>query len=326
VIRTVWTFPGQLTEYVGMTEGLLAGASCLRENLEMASSLLGEDLAAICAEGPDSLLRRDDVAAAAVVASGVTCARELGRRGFQPDGTLGYSLGLYTAAAASRAISLEDALRLVISVAREGEAWFPPGRMAMGFVTGVRLSRLEAELADVLADGEIAVTNVNTPAQIVLAGEADALDAALTRLRPQAMRCERLRITRPYHSPWMEPVAAMARELCRDLEVLAPSVPLFDHKDGSRLESAEAVRRRLSEQLVTRVDWNASIRALLGAGARTFVEAPPGSSTTRMVRWIERDAGAVALDQTEDRERFFADRCAAGPRGGGGAGREQGIR
>lgn len=324
-MRTVWTFPGQLTEYVGMTSGLLSGSDALDRNLGLASGLLGEDLAAICARGPEALLHRDDVAAAAVVAVGAASAEDLEKRGFRPDAILGYSLGLYTAAAASGAIALEDALRIVIAIAGEGDQCFPRGQMSMGFVTGIRIARLESELAEALGAGEIAITNINTPAQIVLAGETGALDAALARVRPAAMRCERLQIGRPYHSRWMEPVSRAIRGLCAGIAVSIPHIPLFDHHGGEQLESPETVRERLWAQLVTRLDWNASVRALAAAGVSLFVEMPPGSSTTRMVRWIARDVAAVALDQSDDRERFLAGGFAAGAQGGPGAW-ERGVR
>jgi len=109
---------------------------------------------------------------------------------------------------------------------------------------------------------------------------------------------------------------AIARAVERatgDLDVAAPRIPLFDHRDGAQLETAEAVRERLSGQLTSRLDWSAAIGRLFSEGVSVFVEMPPGSSTTRMVRWIARDATAFALDQADDRERFLAR---AGPPGG----------
>ena len=323
-MRTVWTFPGQLTEYVGMSAGLLSSSQILARNFELASDLVGEDLARICAHGPEAMLHRDDIAALAVVTVGASSAAELSARGFRPDAILGYSLGLYTAAVAAGAIALEDALRIVLTIAGAGDRHFPPGRMTMGFVTGMRVAKLEAALAAPLAQGVLAITNVNTPAQVVLAGETSALVAALDAVRPEAMRCERLQISRPYHSPWMAPVAEAVRDLCEGMEVRVPRTSLHDHKDGVRIETAEALRARLSEQLLTRLDWPASVRRLYGVDARLFVEMPPGSSTTRMVRWIERDAAALAIDQATDCERFLADGPPAGL-GGNAAVRERGT-
>src|SRR6185295_3548322 len=103
--------------------------------------------------------------------------------------------------------------------------------------------------------------------------------------------------------------------LCETIDVSAPRTPLFDHRGGSRLTTAEDVRARLSGQLTTRLDWAASIGRLAAQGASVFVEMPPGASTTRMVRWLARDATAFAIDQPDgarpdrcaaDRERFLA--------------------
>ena len=307
MIRTIWTFPGQLTEYVGMAKGgLVEGSAALARNLAAASELLGRDLGRLCREGPEALLKRDENAALAVVAVGAAAAEDLRRSGVSPDGVLGYSLGLYTAAAATRAIGLDTALRIVLAIAREGERAFASGDMAMGFVTGLKLSTLEAAIGDVLQAGEIAITNINSQAQLVLAGHGAALEAALARVRPRAIRCERLPIRRPYHSRWMAPVVEAVESICAGVEVSPPDLPLYDHRDGAKLETAEAVRRRLSGQLTSRLDWNASVSRLVADGASVFVEMPPGSSTTRMVRWIARDAICLSIDEPGDRARFLA--------------------
>ena len=314
-IRSVWTFPGQLTEYVGMGGGLLEGSRTFAERLEAASDLAGIDLDRVCRQGPEAMLHRDDCAALAVVAAGTAAAEELGASGYAPDGMIGYSLGLYTAAAAAGAISYESAFRIVLTIAGAGDEHFPPGEMGMGFVTGLSLASLEEILRDALDTGSIAVTNINSQAQIVIAGRTDELDRALEQVRPRAIRCERLPISRPYHSRWMEPVALAVRRLVASIDVADPRVPLFDHRDGSRLATSAEVRERLAQQLTTRVDWAASIERLAGQGASVFVEMPPGTTTTWMVRWIARDAIAFAVDpsagtrpdpRAADRERFLA--------------------
>lgn len=323
-MRFVWTFPGQLTEHVGMGGGLLEGSRALAERLEAASQLCGLDLARVCREGPEATLRRDDCAALAVVSAGTAAAEDLRGLGYAPDGMIGYSLGLYTAAVASGAISYETAFRIVLTIAGEGEAHFPPGEMAMGFVTGLRLATLEEALREALEAGVLEITNVNSQAQIVIAGRPADVDRALETVRPRAIRCERLPISRPYHSRWMAPVARAVETLAATLEVADPVLPLFDHRDGMPLATAGEVRARLSGQLTTRLDWAGSIGHLAGEGADVFVEMPPGTSTTRMVRWIARDATAFAIDPSSDvrsdpraadRERFLAG--AIGRREGG---------
>lgn len=308
MVRTVWTFPGQLTEYVGMTEApWLRDSPRLHHGLAFASEILGRDLAGLCREGPELELHRDECAAAAVVALGAAAFDQLAREGMEPDAVLGYSLGLYTAAVATEAISLESALELVITIAREGDRVFAGGEMGMGFVTGLKMSTLSATIGDLLEAEEIDVTNVNSQAQIVLAGRASVVETALARVRPHAIRCERLPISRPYHSRWMAPVARRIQEMSAAIELRAPRIPLLDHRDGSPIVSAETLRNRLASQLTTRLDWNASITRLVSEGARLFLEMPPGATTTRMARWIARDATCLALDLPADRDRLFSD-------------------
>lgn len=304
--RTVWTFPGQLTEYVGMPQSdWLRGSRRLEESLTLASEALGRDVTKICREGPEVELRRDDCAAAAVVAVGVSAAGDLLEEGLRPDAVLGYSLGLYSAAVVAGALPLEAALRLVIAIAREGDRVFAGETMIMGFVTGLKLKTLESAIGDLLDAGDVAVTNVNSQAQIIVAGRGSAVEAALTRVRPQAIRCERLPISRPYHSRWMAPVARSVQQICASIDVRAPRLPLLDHRDGAPLTTAEVVRERLGSQLTSRLDWSASIVRVVAEGATLVLEMPPGATTTRMTRWIARDTTCLALDLPGDRERLF---------------------
>jgi malonyl CoA-acyl carrier protein transacylase len=113
----------------------------------------------------------------------------------------------------------------------------------------------------------------------------------------------------------MVPVARAVEALAATIEVRDPQVALFDHHGGDRLATAAEVRSRLSAQLTTRLDWATSIERLVAAGASVFVEMPPGTTTTRMVRWIARDAIAFAIDpspgprpdpRAADRARFLA--------------------
>ncbi len=311
--RTVWTFPSQLAGGAGMADrGLLRGSGILRRNLAAASEIAGRDMERLVREGPAEALREGETGSLAVLTVGASAAAELLGSGPPPDGMLGYSLGIYTAAAASGALRFEDALRIVSAIEREGARVFPRGEWAMAFVTGMKAASLESLIDGQAGGGEVALAILNTPAQLVLAGRREALARILEAARPRAMRCELLAIAKPYHSRWMAPVVERTRALLETVEVADPAHALLNPSGGGPLANAAAVRERLAAQLGERLDWVACVARLAAEGFDRWVELPPGATTTRMVRWIAREAEAVALDEDAGSARPAAGRGRAG--------------
>ncbi|AUH44418.1 condensation domain-containing protein [Streptomyces sp. CMB-StM0423] len=221
--RTVLVFTGQGSQYTGMAAGAYRAYPEFRAWLDQADALLRDELPTgllDCMFRPElaDALARTDVAAAAIVAVQLGLLRVLRRYGITPDTVFGHSVGEFCAAAAAGAVSDEDALRLV---ARRGVLMAErtrPGAMLAVRSAADPADGWGADAVAALADEtpDVCVAVHNSPRDLVLSGDADAVAGLETRLEAAGLKCRRLRTSHAFHSGLLAPMAddfAAAAEL-----------------------------------------------------------------------------------------------------------------
>ena len=178
--KTVYMFPGQGSQSVGMRSKLGAMTEEQKELFSTADYVLGFHLSVLIDEGPDEELTRTSNTQPALLVMGVAFARGLDDRGHRADIVMGHSLGEYTALVHGGVIEFKDAVRIV---RRRGELMEKavkntPGKMAA--VIGAERAKVEALIAECAKDGVIEITNFNSPVQVVLSGETAAVNRAVS--------------------------------------------------------------------------------------------------------------------------------------------------
>jgi [acyl-carrier-protein] S-malonyltransferase len=280
-------FSGQLAESIGMGRDFWEADPEARDLFALTSARCGRDLEKILFEGPAEALHENLAAQAGVYLVSTLAARELERRGVRPAATAGYSLGNYAAMVASRAISYEDALDVLIAVWRETERLGIRG--SMGAVVGARRDAVEEVCAASRERGRpVWIGNVNASTQFVLTGSPDAVEDALVALAPKSLTVLRLSMSWPIHSPLMDPVAravAPVVEACRSIR--DPAVPYYG-PDGRRARTGERVRELLGTEFIHPTLWNDTYEAMVADEIRSFLEVGPGDMLSKMARWIDR--------------------------------------
>src|SRR5256884_2552954 len=189
-----FVFPGQGSQYVGMGKALFDVSEPARRVFKRADEILGFALTRMCFEGPEQDLNDTINAQPAILTVSIACLDVLRERWqamgqvIAPRYVAGHSLGEFTALVAADVIDFENALLLVRERGRlmkENGTERPGGMLA---VLGLEREAVEAVVAEAAASGVITVANANSPGQIVLSGEAAALDRAaeLARARGAA--------------------------------------------------------------------------------------------------------------------------------------------
>jgi len=222
-------------------------------------------------------------------------AQLLARLGLRPDMVAGHSYGELVALCVADALDEADLLDLSEARGRciLDAAGQDPGAMAAVAATA---TQIDAVLG---ADSGVVLANHNAPDQVVLAGPADALDAACQRLEDAGLKPRRLPVACAFHSPV---VAAAADSFATRLDavpVRAPRLPVWSNTTAAPYpEDPDAVRARLAEQIARPVRFVDEIEAMYAAGARVFVEVGPGGVLTRLVGRVldGRPHVAVATD------------------------------
>jgi [acyl-carrier-protein] S-malonyltransferase len=282
-------FPGQGSQQVGMGRAFALAPGCARETFQEADAILGTSIRQLCFEGPEEQLRRTENAQPALLTVGVAIHRELQRVwDAEPVAGLGHSLGEWSALVAAGALRFSDALRLVRLRAERMAAACAAVDGGMLAVLGLE-SQAVAEVCRSAGEGSVVVANLNAPRQVVLSGLKPGLARVEAPLRAAGAReLVALKVSGPFHSPWMAGAARDLEVALRDVPVSAPRFPVLSCVTGLPHEQPEAIRSRLVEQLTSPVRWEACMRWTLDHGAARFVELGPGRVLVGLARWIER--------------------------------------
>ena len=286
-------FPGQGSQAPGMGLELAENFSSAREVFEEADAALGFPLSKLCFEGPAEELQLTANTQPAILTASVAAARVLEGKGIRPDYVAGHSLGEYSALVTAGSIALADAVRLVRKRGEYMQEAVPVGQGAMAALLGLDSGAVDEVCREAAGSEVVSAANLNSPAQIVIAGHRAAVERAVELAKARgAKRAILLNVSAPFHCSLMKP----ARDrLAVDLDAVAigdPRVPLVNNADAAIVRTAEEVRDGLKRQVTSPVRWTDSMLALRREGADLFIEAGPGKVLSGLIRQIDREAQA----------------------------------
>lgn len=292
--KVAWLFPGQGSQSVGMGMAFAASEPAAKAVLEDADAALGFPLSKLMAEGPEEILKLTEHTQPAILTHSTMAVRAFAHRLPRPDFAAGHSLGEYSALVAIGALSFHDAVTTVRERGRAMQEAVPVGVGAMAALLGMSLADVEASCAEAAAaTGRIVVpANFNGPGQIVIAGHAEAVDAALEAAKARGGRkAMKLPVSAPFHSPLMEPAKARMEPILRSLAFKAPLCPLVNNVDAAAVSEPEALRDGLIRQIPGAVRWEATLAFLLDQGVTTFLELGPGKVLSGLVKRQAKERG-----------------------------------
>jgi len=282
-------FPGQGSQTVGMGKDLADHHPVARQTFEEADEALGYKLSRLCFEGPEEQLRLTEITQPAMLTASVAAWRVLREQGLRPAFVAGHSLGEYSAHVAAGTLGFRDAVRTVRSRGKYMQEAVPVGVGAMAAILGMALEEVSGVCADA-ARGEVCEpANINSPEQIVISGNIEAVERAAQLARDRgAKRAVMLPVSAPFHCSLMQPAQD---RLASDLETLAfhtPSVPVVSNVDAALIDQADPGRDALVRQVTGSVKWEQSMRLLIAQGVELSVEVGPGKVLCGLMRQIDR--------------------------------------
>jgi [acyl-carrier-protein] S-malonyltransferase len=267
--------------------------------LDEASAAMGLDVVAGCND-PEALATTEFVQPA-LLACDVAAFRVLDAEGgVSVVGVAGHSLGQFAALVAAGVLSLADALDLVIvrgaAMQRAGEE--RPG--AMTALLGIGADDAASLCDEVREDDVLVVANENSPIQVVISGSVPAVERAETLAKERRVRAIRLPVAGAFHSPLMDPARAAIDERIDAVAFSAPRSPVAENVTGAMVSDAEELRSLSKRHVVSPVRWDSSVRALVEAGAGSFLETGPGDVLTKLMKRIVPGAAARAIGSPDD--------------------------
>ncbi|MBN8504229.1 MAG: ACP S-malonyltransferase [Burkholderiales bacterium] len=293
-----FVFPGQGSQAVGMLDAW-AGHPAVQATLTEASEALGEDLAALIAQGPKEQLDLTTNTQPVMLTAGVACYRAwLAETGLRPALAAGHSLGEYSALVAAGALTLAQALPLVRLRAQAMQEAVPVGQGGMAAILGLDGEAVVAGCAQAReASGEVVeAVNFNDPKQTVIAGSKAGVEKGMEVLKAAgAKRALPLPVSAPFHSSLMKPAADRLKVALAGIEFGALAFPVINNVDVAAPEGAEALRDALFRQAYQPVRWVELVRAIRQRGIGTVIECGPGKVLAGMVKRIDAELVSATL-------------------------------
>lgn len=272
----------------------------VRRLYEEADDTLGYGLSALCFEGPGDKL--DDTAHTqpALWVTSLAVLRALAAEGKLPETHMvaGHSLGELTALTAAGAIEFADGLRLVRERGRlmklAGER--QPGGMAAVLKMEDEDVEQACKQASEATGKPVQIANYNSPGQVVISGDEEALAQAIERLKEKGgRRIIRLAVSIAAHSPLMANVVGEFRAAVDATPMRLPQTTVVANISARPLLSVDEIRDELAGQLTWPVRWTDSVRWMASQGIGRFVEIGPKDVLSKLVSRIEPGAETVSV-------------------------------
>lgn len=283
-MKKVYVFPGQGSQFVGMGRDLYEQNNLAKELFDKANEILGYKITDIMFYGTDEDLRQTKVTQPAVFLHSVISAFCLGEE-FKPDMVAGHSLGEFSALVAAGALSFDDGLRLVYARAMAMQSCCEKVPGSMAAIINLPDQTIEQVCSSI--DGVVVPVNYNSPGQVVISGEVEAVKDACKRLKEAgAKRALPLSVGGAYHSPLMEPARVELAAAIEKAEFHTPRCPIYQNVDAKPNIDPVKIKANLLDQLTSAVLWTQTILNMKSDGAEVFIECGPGNVLTGLIHKI----------------------------------------
>jgi [acyl-carrier-protein] S-malonyltransferase len=278
-------FPGQGSQEVGMGADLFRSAPGFRSLVDQASHCVGEDLQALCLRGPETKLRQSKYLQPLLVCVSLGYHQALVEHGLHPDIVLGHSLGEISALGAAGVVTAAEAVAMAAkrgALMDESALAVPGGMIA---VTTHRRGELLQWFAANYANRQVVWANDNAPNQIVLSGESNALARCAEAISHQRLgKCQRLSISGPWHSPFLESARQKFEAWAQSITFHAPQTKLLMNLGAECVQDPDQIRGHLSDILVSPVRWADCMNRLRTMSPTALFEVGPGRLLSGLAR------------------------------------------
>ncbi|ANE74036.1 ACP S-malonyltransferase [Dickeya solani] len=291
-------FPGQGSQSVGMLAELAEKFPLIKETFDEASSVLGYDLWQLSQQGPAEELNKTWQTQPALLTASVALWRVWRQQGGSlPTLMSGHSLGEYSALVCAGVLDFKQAVSLVELRGKLMQEAVPEGTGAMYAIIGLGNDAIAAACAEAAQGQVVSPVNFNSPGQVVIAGNKDAVERAGAACKAAgAKRALPLPVSVPSHCALMEPAARKLADALEAIAFNAPDVPVVNNVDVRAESAPEAIRSALVRQLYNPVRWTECVEYMAAQGVVTLVEVGPGKVLTGLTKRIVDSLTATAIN------------------------------
>ncbi|KAB7693706.1 ACP S-malonyltransferase [Plesiomonas shigelloides] len=291
-------FPGQGSQSVGMLADLAQQFPIVEQTFAEASAVLGYDLWALVQQGPAEELNKTWQTQPALLTASVAIWRVWQEKnGAMPVVMAGHSLGEYSALVCAGVMDFKDAVRLVELRGKLMQEAVPEGTGAMAAIIGLDNDSIAKACAESAEGQVVAPVNFNSPGQVVIAGNKEAVERAGAACKAAgAKRALPLPVSVPSHCELMKPAADKLAVALQEITFNAPLIPVINNVDVAAESDADAIRSALVRQLYSPVRWTETVESMSAQGVTHLLEMGPGKVLTGLTKRIVDSMTAAAVN------------------------------
>ncbi len=302
--KTAVVFPGQGSQFAGMGKSLAGAFPEAARVFEEADRALGFAISRLCFEGPEDQLKLTENTQPALLTVSMAAYAVLQSR-VSADYVAGHSLGEYSALVAAGSLEFADAVRLVKKRGRYMQEAVPAGVGAMAALLKLPEEKLAGVLAEAAQGEVVTAANFNTPEQVVIAGNAAAVNRAIELAKAAgARRAVLLPVSAPFHCPLMKPAQERLKADLDATEFRDLAIPLVNNWKAREVRTGAEAREGLYHQVPNPVRWTESVKLLMASGVTRFIECGAGSVLSGLVRNIDSSVATAKFGEAADVEKL----------------------
>ena len=292
-------FPGQGSQSLGMLSELSSNFSIVKEIFSEASDALDLDLWKLVQEDEAALNRTENTQPAMLAAGYATFKILSNEVNLAPFCMAGHSLGEYTALVAAKSLNYFEAVKLVRKRAELMQTAVPSGAGAMAAILG-----LEDEIVIKICTqsnilGVVEAVNFNSPGQVVIAGEKDAVNSACESMKEAgAKRALVLPVSVPSHCSLMNNAAQEFSYSVDAVNFKMGETIVLHNVDASYATNVNEIKLKLVEQLCKPVLWTSSVQKMQQLGVEKLIELGPGKVLAGLTKRIDRSLSSPFVIDT----------------------------
>ncbi len=274
-------FPGQGSQSVGMGKDLYEKYEEVRYIYEKVKEITGVDIAKITFDGPEDVLNETKYTQLSILTMSLGILEVLNKKGIKADVSSGLSLGEYTALIHSKALRLEDGIKLVQKRGQYMQELVPKGEWLMAAILGMTEEQVE-DVCKRVTKGFVVPANFNTTGQIVISGEKEAVEQAETIAKELGAKKVRiLKTAGPFHTKKLEEASIAFRKELETVEFHDFETTVIKNLDGMEYKKEDDIKDILEKHIISPVRFSNGLQTMLNLGVDTFVEIGPRKNIVR---------------------------------------------
>ena len=292
-------FPGQGSQYPQMLIQYIDGLPSVRSTFVESSELLGIDLIELIKEGSKEDLSKTEITQPLMLIADVAIWNQITRFISLPTCLAGHSLGEYAALVASEAISLKDAIELVVQRSKLMQTAVPEGKGGIAAIIGLKEADIDKVCLTVNQDKEclVNIANLNSQNQIVISGNKQGIVRAIDECKLMgAKRAISLPMSVPAHSMLMKEAADKYVNIIEGIQFNKPKIPIIHNVDSSIEDDVDKIKAKLVKQIYSSVRWLDTIKAMDNLKVTTIIECGPSKVLCGLIKRISPNINTIDLD------------------------------